>query len=146
MSKYGRQPFMDRLQGAGYTLRRAAALIGVPYLHLRNAGYGYITGKAELREGLTALLHVPAEDLFTGPSLAQAPHYGAKGRRQMEEALNGFQLWLDGELVMRGHRDRLVLLTAEGSLGGREFHLYDASGRFVCEVRDGRMQAAVTGS
>lgn len=85
-AKYGRQPFMDMLRDHGLSIREAAAKMGVPRLHLKHAGYGYVTAKDELREELEILLATPREELFTPESLAQVPHYGTKGRRLMDEA------------------------------------------------------------
>lgn len=85
-AKYGRQPFMDKLHDRGLTLREAAEVMGVPRLHLKHAGYGYVTAKYELREELELLLAETREELFTPESLAQVPLYGARGRRLMEEA------------------------------------------------------------
>lgn len=85
-TKYGRQPFLNRIQEAGLTYRKAAARLGVPYLHFRHVGYGYVTPKYELRDRLVVMLDTDADELFTPESLAAVPHYGDKGRRLMEEA------------------------------------------------------------
>lgn len=85
-TKYGRQPFLDMIRNDGLTYRKAAAELGVPYLHFRHVGYGYVTPKNELRDALVAKFDVPLEELFTAESLASVPHYGEKGRRLMEEA------------------------------------------------------------
>lgn len=85
-TKYGRQPFMDMILKSGTTYRKAAAKMGVPYLHLRHAGYGYVRPKVELRDRLVGMFGVDLDQLFTGESLASVPHYGEKGRRLMVEA------------------------------------------------------------
>lgn len=85
-TKYGRQPFLDVIGKAGKSYRQVASQLGVPYLHLRNAGYGYVRPKDELREGLAEMFGIEVDRLFTGEILASAPHYGAKARRLMAEA------------------------------------------------------------
>lgn len=85
-TKYGKQPFLDEIKNMGISYRRAAALLGVPYLHFRHAGYGYVVPKYELREGLVRLLGKPQDVLFSEDSLAGVPHYGDKGRQLMREA------------------------------------------------------------
>lgn len=95
MTKYGRQPFLNELAkldkkrrkagGPGLSYRQAAEEMGVPYLHVRNVGYGYVRPKFELRDGLMALLGLPLDRLFTEEALATVPHYGDKGRRVISE-------------------------------------------------------------
>lgn len=82
-TKYGKQPFLDEIKGMGISYRRAATLLGVPYLHFRHAGYGYVVPKYELREALVRFLGKSEEDLFTQESLNGIPHYGDKGRQLM---------------------------------------------------------------
>jgi hypothetical protein len=94
-TKYGRQPFLDEIGqldrkrkeagSPGLSYREAAEQMGIPYLHLRNVGYGYVRPKFELRDGLMALLNLPLEKLFTDEALSTAPHYGEKGRRVISE-------------------------------------------------------------
>jgi hypothetical protein len=85
-TKYGKQPFLDEIRNMGISYRRAATLLGVPYLHLRHAGYGYVVPKYELREALSKFFGKPVDRLFTEDSLAGVPHYGDKGRQLIAEA------------------------------------------------------------
>ena len=84
-TKYGKQPFLDEIRAMGLRYRQAADLMGVPYLHLRHAGYGYAVAKYELRDALAEFLDRPVEDLFTEEMLAGVPHYGPRGRALMTE-------------------------------------------------------------
>lgn len=84
-TRYGKQPFLDEVQRMGISYRTAAALIEVPYLHFRHAGYGYVVAKYELRDKLAEFLGKPVTELFTEEVLAKVPHYGPRGKALMVE-------------------------------------------------------------
>lgn len=69
-TKYGRQPFLDLIAAGGNSYEDMAAELGIPYLHLRNAGYGYAPPSAELVEKLVVRFRVGVEELFTEAALA----------------------------------------------------------------------------
>jgi hypothetical protein len=85
-TKYGKQPFLNEVKAMGISYRKAATLLGVPYLHFRHAGYGYVVPKYELRGSLVNFLGLPESALFTEEVLAKEPHYGEKGKRLIAEA------------------------------------------------------------
>jgi transcriptional regulator with XRE-family HTH domain len=78
-TKFGRQPFMDILKdhpnSRGKTLRQLAAELGVPFRHLRHAGYGYVMPKYVLRRALSCYLDLPDDELFSKDALRDPPMY-----------------------------------------------------------------------
>lgn len=91
MTRFGRQPFMDVLRGRKEPYQEAADAIGVNALHLRNAGYGYISPRHELRRGISEYLDARPEELFTDSALAsepappRKPRHPRKPRRRKRE-------------------------------------------------------------
>lgn len=85
-TKFGRQPFLDVLLERGISLRQASMDMGVPWLHLRHAAFGYVTPKYEVRDEITDYLDLPLYSLFTSEALHAKPLYGPKGEAQMRAA------------------------------------------------------------
>lgn len=84
-TKFGRQPFMDMILESKKTYGEVADEMGISYRHLRNAGYGYMRPKFELRNALVERFKVDLDQLFTEDALKGKPHYGEKGRALIRE-------------------------------------------------------------
>jgi hypothetical protein len=102
MTRFGRQPYMDVLRKLKIPYHDAAEAIGVAPLHLRNAGYGYISPRHDLRRGISTLLAQPLEELFTDAALSSQPAPPRTPRRPRAPRRRKRDI-LEGERVAHHH-------------------------------------------
>jgi hypothetical protein len=70
-SRWPRQPALDYLQQERYSVPLAARTIGVPTSHLKNVLYGRTRPMPEVKTGLSKLLGLPVDKLFTADILSR---------------------------------------------------------------------------
>lgn len=71
--RWPEQPARTYLQRERYSIPLAAQTIGVPESHLRNVLYGRTRPMEQVKTGLSELLGIPVEKLFT-PEVLEKPY------------------------------------------------------------------------
>lgn len=97
MSRFGRQPVAEILKQRGIRRGDAARKIGIKHSVFNNTLAGHQTPSDEMREGLSKLLDLPVEELFTAEPLARR-----QGRRYRQ-----------GAMLSRGDDARITRRTKE---------------------------------
>lgn len=150
-TRFGRQPARAALLAANRSISATAVQLGLPRSHVRAALLGYSPPAPGLRSGLSRLLEVPVEALFTPDALAATydPTRGPKAyqRRSEDWALPVPSTRLWDAAVAAAAADRLDPISDEmiiarvvallASSSGAAPHSPLASGE-VLRVRHGR--------
>lgn len=141
-TKFGRQPFMDVLAQRDLPYREVAKKVKVPYLHFRHAGYGYVSPKEELRQGLAEYLKRPVSELFTGEALAAVPHYGHRARKLMIEARvpGRFALATREGLMLAEDLTLDEAIEKTKTVPDQAYELISQRGRTVAVIRNGSIK------
>ena len=95
-TEYGRQPARDALVDAGYSIREAAVKMGFTYTQVQAVVIGRVRPSEHMKKGLSELLDMSVEELFTKEMLSFPHNPRIKGRkpsriRQVEDQPNEFE-------------------------------------------------------